>query len=70
VKTKKAFGLWNPETKTVDAWSVHGSREIVREAAVYELTHRDGWPDFLKAGYRVIPVTISFEPPKPRARRR
>ncbi len=65
MKTKKAYGLWNHKTKTLDTWSVHGSPATVREAAVYELSSlKKDWIELRKEGYRVIPVTITYEEPK------
>jgi hypothetical protein len=63
MKTTKAYGLWNPNIKGVEAWSINGSPAVVRESGVYESKVFDYWADLSKAGYRVIPVTISYEPP-------
>ena len=55
MKTIKAYGLWSPLNKDIALWSLYLTRAEVRS---------DGnLPTLQKAGYRVIPVTISYEPP-------
>lgn len=52
MKAIKAYALWSPVNKGIAFWSLCLTQEEVGNF----LAHGN-------AGYRVIPVTISYEPP-------
>ena len=55
MKTIKAYALWSPLNKDIALWDLYLTRAEVQS---------DGnIPPLQKAGYQVIPVTISYEPP-------
>ena len=62
MKTKKAYGLWRPDKKKIHP------REIFETAAEarmdIELGEHLPWSILRFEGYRVIPVTITYEEPE------
>jgi hypothetical protein len=62
MKTTKAYGVWCPDLKSVDPSSIFRQKHYTESNA--QMTHmRDTWEEAKEAGYRVIPVTISYELP-------
>jgi hypothetical protein len=68
MKTKKAYGLWIPNTKTIEPSLVFAQRKNVISEATMCFPY-ENWEQCKAAGYRVIPVTISYEPPQTRAKK-
>jgi hypothetical protein len=62
MKTKKAYGLWHMLEKKLESWSVRDSFAAVSDNAAFEL--QEDWADLRSKGYRVIPVTITYEEPE------
>jgi hypothetical protein len=57
VKTETAYALWSPTSQVIALWSFYSTREEALSCC--------NFPTYRKWGYRVTPVTISYEPPKP-----
>jgi hypothetical protein len=62
MKTKKAYGLWSPQRKSLSDLVLFDTMKGARQEASFYM-HRE-WPDLRKEGYRVIPVTITYEEPE------
>jgi hypothetical protein len=57
VKTETVYALWSPTNNDIALWSFYSTRDEALECC--------NFPAYQRWGYRVIPVTISYEPPKP-----
>jgi hypothetical protein len=61
MKTLKAYGLWCPYTKSVGVTNIYRTAKIVRDEVAFS---SGDWARHFKEGYRVIPVTITYEEPE------
>ncbi len=63
MKTVKAYGLWSPVVADVISWSIRPNPFACRNIAWKDFSYPD-WEAASSSGYRVIPVTITYEEPE------
>jgi hypothetical protein len=64
MKTIKAYGIWSPICKRVHPRDVYRTPSDARRDA--ETGRCLPWPELRKQGFRVIPVTITYDEPEVR----
>jgi hypothetical protein len=68
MKAKKLYGLWCPRIKGIRSSFLYDKASYVQAEAVASWDM--SWDYLQDQGYRVIPVTISYEPPPAKPRKR